>query len=141
MLMQNSSNKTYLGVVYKGISKESAEFDSLLKQPEVSALLSKKAVLKLNIQSNMLQMKLKTANCSKTISILILYRFCSNGGKTLEIFSVPQYFYTNIQLKCYPLIDLGISSVQKTNKIPRVWCKLVFSASLKHPQCKRSQWA
>lgn len=34
--------KTYLGVVYKGISKESAQLDCLLEQPEVSALLSKK---------------------------------------------------------------------------------------------------
>lgn len=53
--------------MYKWISKESAEFDSLLKQPEVSALLSKKAVLKLNIQSNMLQMKLKTANSAQKL--------------------------------------------------------------------------
>lgn len=37
------SIKTYLGVVYKGVSKEPAQFHCLLEQPEVSALLSKRS--------------------------------------------------------------------------------------------------
>lgn len=83
--------------MYKGVSKEPAQFDCLLEQPEVSAILSKKAGLKLNTQSNTIQKKVKLLTMFKTDFKLDALQTLQRWGKTLEIFSMPQHFYSNIQ--------------------------------------------